>query len=171
MSGGKASCSPSGMLRVLFEFDCFESKVWAAAYERIRQLDEENRQLMRESRKSASITAGGRLLLHLRPGLRQAIDSDDVYYVEAAADDTAIRTRAARRLKDVRPIGELAAALVRLGFVRIHRNCLVNPRHVRLVRRRPRGDDWEVTLAPPVNAVLPVSRSALAALWTALGEA
>ena len=33
------------------------------------------------------------------------------------------------------------------------------------VRRRPRGDDWELTLDPAVNAVLPVSRSALAALW------
>ena len=125
---------------------------------------------MRKSRKSASTGASGRLLLHLGPGLRQVIDSDDVYYAEAAADDTEVRTRAARRLRDVRPFGELAAALARQGFVRVHRNYLVNPRHVRLVRRRPRGEDWELTLAAPVNAVLPVSRSALAALWTALGE-
>jgi len=90
---------------------------------------------MRRSRKSASTGASSRLLLHLGPGLRQAIDSDDVYYVEAAADDTEVRTRG-----------------------------------VRLVRRRARGEDWELTLAAPVNVVLPVSRSALAALWTALGE-
>jgi hypothetical protein len=47
----------------------------AAPHERIRKLSEEKPQLMRKSRKSASGTAGeggGRLLLHLGPGLRQA---------------------------------------------------------------------------------------------------
>jgi DNA-binding LytR/AlgR family response regulator len=127
---------------------------------------------MRKSRKSASDVSdqkGGRLLLHLGPGLRQVIEGDDVYYVEATADDTELRTRSARRLRDVRPMGVLAASFVRHGFVRIHRNCLVNPRRVRLVRRRPQGQDWEVVLEAPVNAVLPVSRDALAALWAALG--
>jgi DNA-binding LytR/AlgR family response regulator len=102
--------------------------------------------------------------------LRQAIESDEVYYVEATGDDTEVRTRGARVLRDVRPMGVLAAAFLRHGFVRIHRNFLVNPRHLRRVRRRPGSDDWEVTLDPPVNVVLPVSRSALAALWVAFGE-
>ena len=139
----------------------------------IPQLVEENRQLMRKNRKSAADEPGqksGRLLLHLGPGLRQAIEGDEVYFVEAKGDDTEVRTRGARVLADVRPIGVLAAAFLRHGFVRIHRDYLVNPRHVRRVRRRPRGDDWELTLDPPVNAVLPVSRSALAALWAAFGE-
>ena len=128
---------------------------------------------MRRTRNSASNApseTGGRLLLHLGPGLRQAIESDDVYFVEAKGDDTEVRTRAARVLKDVRPIGALEAPSLRHGFVRTHRNYLVNPRHVRQVRRRPQGDDWELTLDPPVNVVLPVSRSALAALWAAFGE-
>jgi DNA-binding LytR/AlgR family response regulator len=128
---------------------------------------------MRKTRKSALNAPGergGRLLLHLGPGLRQAIESDEVYFVEAKGDDTEVRTRAARVLGDVRPIGVLAAPFLRRGFLRIHRNYLVNPRHVRQVRRRPRGEDWEVTLDPPVNAVLPVGRSALAALWAAFGE-
>jgi DNA-binding LytR/AlgR family response regulator len=145
----------------------------AAAHERIRQLSEGNRQLMRKSRKSASNApgeSGGRLLLHLGPGLRQAIKSDDVYFVEAKGDDTVVRTRSARVLKDVRPIGALAAPFLRQGFLRTHRNYLVNPRHVRQVRRRPQGEDWELTLDPPVNSVLPVSRSALAALWAAFAE-
>ena len=73
-------------------------------------------------------------------------------------------------LQDVRPIGVLEGPFVRRGFLRIHRNYLVNLRHVRQIRRRARGDDWELTLDPPVNAVLPVSRSALAALWAAFGE-
>jgi len=128
---------------------------------------------MRKSRKSAADEAGqkgGRLLLHLEPGLRQAIEGDEVYFVEARADDTEVRTRGARVLRDVRPMGVLAAAFLRHGFVRIHRDYLVNPRHVRRVRRRAQGDDWEVTLDPPVNVVLPVSRSALGALWAAFGE-
>lgn len=102
--------------------------------------------------------------------MRQAIEGDEVYFVEAKEDDTELRTRGARVLKDVRPMGVLAAAFFRHGFVRIHRDHLVNPRHVRRVRRRARGDDWEVTPDPPVNVVLPVSRSALAALWAAFGE-
>jgi DNA-binding LytR/AlgR family response regulator len=102
--------------------------------------------------------------------LRQAIASDEVYFVEAKDDDTEVRTRGARVLKDVRPIGALEAAFLRRGFFRIHRTYLVNLRHVRQVRRRSRGDDWELTLDPPVNAVLPVSRSALAALWAAFDE-
>ena len=145
----------------------------SARHEKIPQLGEENRQLMRKSRKSVADEPGqkaGRLLLHLGPGLRQAIESDEVYFVEATGDDTEVRTRGARVLRDVRPMGVLAAAFLRHGFVRIHRNFLVNPRHLRRVRRRPGSDDWEVTLDPPVNVVLPVSRSALAVLWVAFGE-
>jgi DNA-binding LytR/AlgR family response regulator len=113
---------------------------------------------------------GRRLLLHLGPGLREIVDPDDVFFVEAAGDDTRVRTRGARVIQDVRPIGELARVLAPHGFVRIHRNHLVNPDHVRLVRRRDDSQDWEVRLAPPVNAVLPVSRAALRDLWRAFGE-
>jgi DNA-binding LytR/AlgR family response regulator len=64
----------------------------------------------------------------------------------------------------------LARLLAAHGFVRTHRNHLVNPAHVREARRRTGGEDWEVRLEPPVNAVLPVSRSALRDLWRAFGE-
>jgi DNA-binding LytR/AlgR family response regulator len=114
--------------------------------------------------------AGPRVLLHLGPGLREAVDPDDVVFVEAAGDDTRVRTRRGRVIRDVRPIAELAGRLAARGFVRVHRNHLVNPAHVRLVRRRDGGADWEVRLAPPVNAVLPVSRGALRDLWDAFGE-
>jgi hypothetical protein len=51
---------------------------------------------MRRTRNSASNApgeTGGRLLLHLGPGLRQAIESEEVYFVEAKSDDTEVRTR------------------------------------------------------------------------------
>jgi len=46
----------------------------------------------------------------------------------------------------------------------------VNLRRVRELRGRQEGDDWEVKLEPPVNRVLPVSRSALKALLRAAGD-
>jgi DNA-binding LytR/AlgR family response regulator len=130
---------------------------------------------MRKSRKSVSSATGSEparlfFLLHLGPGLRQAIDPAEIYFVEAIGDDTHVRTRAARAFRDVRPIGAIGPLLLKRGFLRIHRNTLVNPAHVRQVRRRPKGEDWELKLAPPVNLVLPVSRDALAALWEAFGE-
>jgi DNA-binding LytR/AlgR family response regulator len=138
------------------------------------QLDDGNRHPMRKndnsSRRKAAREAGGRLLLHVGPGLRQAVEADDVYFVAAAGDDTTVRTRSARALRDVRPIGEVARLLAAHGFVRTHRNYLVNPAHVREVRRRGSGEDWEVRLDPPVSAILPVSRSALRALWATFGE-
>jgi DNA-binding LytR/AlgR family response regulator len=122
------------------------------------------------SASSAPAPSGERLLLHVSAGLRRAVDPDEIYCVEATGDDTEVRTRAARPLKDVRPIGQLEAPFLRQGFVRVHRNFLVNPRHVREVRRRPAGEDWELKLDPPVNRVLPVSRASLKALWARFGE-
>jgi DNA-binding LytR/AlgR family response regulator len=124
---------------------------------------------MRTIGKSPGDALPGRLLLHLEPGLRQAVDSEDVYYVEARADDSEVRLRGSRRLRDVRPLEVVAKAFAGHGFVRIHRSYLVHVRHVKLVRKRKRGDDWDVVLESPVNAVLPVSRSGLSALWRALG--
>ena len=98
------------------------------------------------------------------------IDLEDVFFVEAVGDDTRVRTRSARALRDVRPLKEIEPLLVPRGFLRAHRDYLVNPDRVRQVRRRDRGEDWELKLDPPVNRVLPVSRSALAALWAAFGD-
>ena len=90
--------------------------------------------------------------------------------MEAVGDDARIRTRRRERLADVRTLGELEPVLRSWGFVRTHRNYIVNPNRVRQVRRRPSGEDWELKLDPPVNRVLPVSRGALAAVWAAFGE-
>lgn len=122
------------------------------------------------SAPSAPPSPTGRFLLHPAPGLRQVIDLEDVFFVEAVGDDTRVRTRSARALRDVRPMKEIEPLLAPRGFLRAHRDYLVNPDRVRQVRRRPSGEDWELKLDPPVNRVLPVSRSALAALWAAFGE-
>ncbi|MGB6366682.1 MAG: LytTR family transcriptional regulator DNA-binding domain-containing protein, partial [Thermoanaerobaculia bacterium] len=52
-------------------------------------------------------------------------------------------------------------------FLRISREAAVNLRRIRDIRLRPSGRDWEVKLEPPVNKVLPVSRSLLSSLWQA----
>jgi len=98
-------------------------------------------------------------LLHLADGLREVVEVEDVYYLEADGDETLVRLRGRRVRRDVRRLGDLAAIFERRGFLRIHRSTLVNLRKIRLIRRRG-GQDWEVKLTPPVNRVLAVSRSA-----------
>jgi DNA-binding LytR/AlgR family response regulator len=104
----------------------------------------------------------GRVLLHLAGHRRRVVDADAVYYLEAQGDETDVRLRGARRLRDVRSIGEVMKDLGPHGFVRIHRNHAVNPARVREIR--PAASGSEVQLEPPVNKVLPVGRQSLAAL-------
>ena len=93
------------------------------------------------------------------------MDDDDIYCPEAQGDETDVRLRAARRLRDVRSLGEVLEELGPRGFVRVHRNHAVNPGRVREIR--PPGPGWQVQLEPPVNKVLPVSRGSLTALLEA----
>jgi len=111
-----------------------------------------------------------RVVLHLGDGLQQVVDPADVYYLEARDDDTRVRLRSARPLVDLRPIGYLLPHFVPHGFLKIHREYVVNLRQIRQIRRRDEGRDWELKLEPPVNRVLPVSRGALAKLWRAYQE-
>ena len=62
------------------------------------------------------------------------VDADEVYYLETQGDETDVRLRAARRLRDVRSLGEVMKELGPLGFVRVHRNHAVNPGRVREIR-------------------------------------
>jgi DNA-binding LytR/AlgR family response regulator len=109
----------------------------------------------------------GRTLLHLTGRRRRVVDLDDLYYLEAQGDETDVRQRGARRLRDVRSLGEMMNELGPRGFVRIHRNHAVHPGRVREIRPDADGAGWEVRLEPPVNKVLPVSRRRLAALLRA----
>jgi DNA-binding LytR/AlgR family response regulator len=111
-----------------------------------------------------------RLLLHLARDRRRAIDPHDVYFLEATGPTTLVRLRSSRRLRDTRALGDLLPLLAGFGIVRAHRNHAVNVRHVLEVRRRAGEADWEVKLEPPVNRVLPVSRTYLKPLWAAFGE-
>ena len=110
-----------------------------------------------------------RVLLHLPDLRRRLVDPDDLYYLEADGDDTLVRLRGARHLRDVRRLGELLEKLEPLGFVRVHRKHAVNPRHVRELRPTRERDGWELRLEPPVNKILPMSRSGHSALLDVLG--
>lgn len=109
----------------------------------------------------------GLVLLHLGDGLRQVVDPADVFYLEARDEDTVVRLRSAQYLVDTRPMRELLPSFELHEYLQIHREYAVNLQRVRQVRRRENSRDWEVKLAPPVNRVLPVSRSALRKLWEA----
>lgn len=112
---------------------------------------------------------GPRAVLHLAGRRRRLLDADQIYYLEARGDDTAVRLRQATPLRDVRSLGEVVAVLEPLGFVRVHRNHAVNLRHIRELRPEKQGSGWELRLEPPVNKVLPLSRPGHAALLAALG--
>jgi DNA-binding LytR/AlgR family response regulator len=113
---------------------------------------------------------GDRLLLHVGRERRRAIDPAEVFFLEAVGEKTLVRLRSPARLVDTRPIGDVQALLAPFGIVRVHRNHSVNVRQVLEIRRRGGEADWEAKLEPPVNAVLPVGRTYLKALWAAFGE-
>ena len=105
-----------------------------------------------------------RLLLRLGPDRWRAVDLEDVYFVEAEGDDSVVRLRSRRVLRDVRRLAQIEEILAPAGFVRIHRSYLVNPTRVLELRRRDAARGHEVVLEPPVNRVLPVSEDRLDAL-------
>lgn len=98
------------------------------------------------------------------------LDPAEIFLFEADGDETVVRTRGRRRLRDVRSLGELMRRLPPSLFVLIHRAIAVNVERVAEIRRRPGERDWELRLEPPVNLVVPVARGRLAALWAAYGE-
>ncbi len=49
----------------------------------------------------------GKVLLHLSGRRQRVVDADDIYYLEAQGDETDVRLRSARRLRDVRSLGEV----------------------------------------------------------------
>ncbi|MGB6334057.1 MAG: LytTR family transcriptional regulator DNA-binding domain-containing protein [Thermoanaerobaculia bacterium] len=78
-----------------------------------------------------------------------------------------VHLHSAKRLVDLRELGEVIPLFEPHDFLRISREAAVNLRRIRDIRLRPSGRDWEVKLEPPVNKVLPVSRSLLSSLWQA----
>ena len=112
-----------------------------------------------------------RIAVHVTRERRRVIEIDDIYFLEADGPGTLVRTRSRERFRDTRSLGEILDLLGRkAGFLRIHRNHAVNLRRIVELRIRRRGPDWEVKLAPPVNRLLPVGRTALASLRAALGD-
>lgn len=111
------------------------------------------------------MTRSRRVLLHLDDGRRVPVEPEEVFLLEAAGDETEVRTRGRRRLRDVRALAEVAALFPAGLFVQIHRSYAVNADRVAEIRRRDNGRDWELKLEPPVNRVLPVGRSRVEELW------
>jgi len=120
---------------------------------------------------SPSTARARRVLLHLDDSRRVPLEPDEVFLLEARGDETEVRTRGRRRLRDVRALGEVVARLPPGPFVQVHRSLVVNADRISELRRRPNGRDWELRLEPPVNRVLPIARGRLADLWAAYGDA
>ena len=112
-----------------------------------------------------------RVLLHLKASRLVVIKPHDVYYLEASGDETIIRRRGRKTLRDVRSLGEVMPAFELCHFHRIHDTWAVNLRRVREIRPQRDGRDWEVVMLPPVNRVIPVSRRRLPGLMRRFGDA
>jgi DNA-binding LytR/AlgR family response regulator len=107
-----------------------------------------------------------RFLIHLTDRRRRVVDPAEIYYLEADRDDTIVRLRSRRTLRDVRPLAELEPLLSRPAFLRVHQSFLVNPDRVYEIRPRSEGSrDWELVMEPLVNRVVPISRERLRDLW------
>lgn len=111
-----------------------------------------------------------RILVEVDSGELRAVDPADVYMLEAEGDETHVRLRTARTFVSYRPLGRLEELFSSHGFLRIHRNHMVNLRRVHTIRRREGGRDWELTLDPPVNRVVPISRARIGEVWKAFGR-
>ena len=131
----------------------------SAAHERIRQLVDQNRQLMRRTGMPTSnppAGAGtGRLLLRSRPGPpSEAIDVDDIYFVGGRRRRHAgPHTRGAgapRRRADRRGRASPVEERLRCGTPagREHALGMQRPLTLRQVRRRSQGEDWSLRARP-----------------------
>ena len=114
---------------------------------------------MESLKKFAVKTEPGRLVL---------VEWDQIFYIEAKGADSLIRTARKRTRRHVEPLHEVEPRLPSPPFFRIHRSYLVNLDRVFEVRTRGEGE-WEVKMDPPVNKVLPVSRSRYPKLKRLLG--
>ena len=76
------------------------------------------------------------------------LDPAEIFLLEAEGDETVVRTRGRRPLRDVRSLGELMRRVPPGVFVLIHRALAVNVERVAEVRRRGERD-WELRLEPP----------------------
>ncbi|MCH8340851.1 MAG: LytTR family transcriptional regulator [Chloroflexi bacterium] len=120
----------------------------------------------------SGVGAGGSFELRFpvksEPGRVLLLEKSQIFYVEAEADDSLIRTARKKRYRHSERLDQVEARLPSPPFFRIHRSYVVNLN--RVFELRSRGDDeWELKMDPPVNKVLPVSRRRLRDLRKLLG--
>jgi len=101
-------------------------------------------------------------------GRMALLEKDQIFYVEAEADDSLIRTARKKLYRHSERLDEVEARLPSPPFSRVHRSSIVNLNRVLELRSRG-GDEWELKIDPPVNKVLPVSRRRLPDLREVLG--
>ena len=102
------------------------------------------------------------------PGRVALLEKNQIFYVEAEADDSLIRTARKKLYRHSERLDQVENRLPSPPFFRIHRSYIVNLNRVFGLRSRG-GDEWELKMDPPVNKVLPVSRRRLPWLRELLG--
>ena len=103
-----------------------------------------------------------------KDGTVELIEIESIFYLEAAAGDTLIRTSRKKLYRSVRQLDELEKLLPTPPFIRCHRSFIVNADRVRAIL--PRGAvDHDFKMDPPVNRRLPISRLRIRKIRELLG--
>lgn len=102
------------------------------------------------------------------PGRLTLLERDQIFYIEAEADDSLIRTARKKRYRHSERLDQVEARLPSPPFFRVHRSYIVNLHRVLELRSRSENE-WELKMDPPVNKVLPVSRRRFPDLRELLG--
>jgi len=117
---------------------------------------------------SASGSFDLRFPVKSEPGRVALLEKNQIFYVEAEADDSLIRTARKKLYRHSERLDQVEGRLPSPPFFRVHRSYVVNLNRVLELRSRG-GDEWELKMDPPVNKVLPVSRRRLPDLRELLG--
>lgn len=117
-----------------------------------------------------TVKVSDRVWVHTGESSRVVVDPSDVYYLESDSGDTWVRLRGKKRLRDIRKLGQVAAAFAAHGFVRVHKAYAVNGRRVVELRQRTGSREWELVLQRPVGKVLPIGRSYWRGVRAAYGD-
>ena len=102
-----------------------------------------------------------RIPAHRADGVVLLLEPGEVFWLTTDGHDTLIRTRRKHLYRSTRRLADLARVLPSPPFFRCHESFVVNVDRVRSVE--PRGRDYELRMDPPVNTLLPLARSRVAA--------
>lgn len=104
-----------------------------------------------------------RLPLKIAPGRILLVEWEDIYYIEADGGDVIVRTARKKLLHGQEDLFRIEKRLPWPPFLRVHRSFVVNLNRV-LSLETGDSSSYQLRLDPPVNKIIPISRTRLATI-------